>query len=282
MSLASLTAKNEHTMKHRTFLMAALAIFAALRGSADSLELKSGKTLTGKYSGGTAGTIGFETGEGLQMIETSQVRALSFGGDAPKSAPAGAAHTAQADSASNAAPAAAGATATSTGSSAGGAVSVPAGTTLLVRMVDPVSSKDPQGKRFATTLESDLVVNGVTVAKAGTKVYGRIQSSQQARRYTGQSALDLRLTEVAVGPTLVPINTSGFAEASSRSGRKVARGAAAGAAIGAIADGGDGAGTGAAIGAVASGLKKGDAISVPPGTLLEFRLQQPVTINAAK
>jgi phage-related tail protein len=62
----------------------------------------------------------------------------------------------------------------------------------------------------------------------------------------------------------------------------VARGAAAGAAIGAIGDGGDGAGTGAAIGAVASGLKKGDAISVPPGTLLEFRLQQPVTINAAK
>ena len=59
-------------------------------------------------------------------------------------------------------------------------VTVNAGTALLVRMVDPVSSKDPQGKRFTTTLETDLVVNGTMVAKAGTKVYGRVQSAKQA------------------------------------------------------------------------------------------------------
>ena len=153
---------------------------------------------------------------------------------------------------------------------------------LLVRMVDPVSSTDPQGKRFAATLESDLVVNGAAVAKAGSKVYGRVQSAQQARRYTGQSSLDLRLTELAVGPNTVPITTSGYTDASARSGGKTARGAAAGAAIGGIVDGGDGAGKGAAIGAVASGAKKGEALSVSPGTLLEFRLQQPVVVNLAK
>jgi len=161
-------------------------------------------------------------------------------------------------------------------------VNIPANTALLVRMVDPVSSKDPQGKRFTTTLETDLTANGVVVVKAGTKIYGRIQSVTQARRYTGQSTLDLRLTEVAIGPNLVPIVSSSYADAGARSGGKVARSAAAGAAIGAIADGGEGAGKGAAIGAVASGIKKGATVSISPGALLEFRLQKSLNVNVAR
>jgi len=231
--------------------------------SADVLELKNGKTLNGKYVGGTASTIRFETTAGVQVVETAQALALTFTGGAA-GAPA---------APSSPTPAAA---------PAATSVTVPAGTALLVRMVDPVSSKDAQGKRFTTTLESDLVANGVVVAKAGTKVYGRIQSAQQARRYTGQSSLDLRLTEVSLGPNLIPIMTSGYTSAGERSVKKAARGAAAGAAIGAIADGGDGAGKGAAIGAVASGVKKGETLSVSPGTLLEFKLQQPVALNVAQ
>ena len=231
---------------------------------ADVLELKDGKVLNGKYAGGTAGTVRFETAAGVQVVETSQALALTFGGGG-----ATAATPAQAAPASATPPAAT-------------PVTVPAGTTLLVRLVDPVSSKDPQGKRFTTTLESDLSVNGVVVAKAGTKIYGRIQSAQQARRYTGQSTLDLRLTEVSVGPNLVPISTSSYASAGARSGGKTAKGAAAGAAIGAVADGGDGAAKGAAIGAAASGVKKGEAVSVSPGTLLEFKLEQPLAVTVAK
>jgi hypothetical protein len=161
-------------------------------------------------------------------------------------------------------------------------VTIPAGTTLLVRMVDSVSSRDAQGKRFTTTLETDLAVSGVVVAKAGTKVYGRVQSAQQARRYAGQSALDLRLSEMAVGPNLVPIRTGGYAQSGDKSIGKTARGAAGGAAIGAIVDGGSGAAKGAAIGAVASGLKKGETVTVSPGALLEFRLDQPVTVSIAR
>jgi hypothetical protein len=251
-------------MKTRILLTSALTLWAALCTHGDVLELKGGKTIDGKYAGGSAGTIRFETTTGVQVISTSEALALTFTGGAAAQAAAP-----QPTQAAAAAPASAGAT-------------VPAGTTLVVRMADPVSSKDPQGKRFTTTLETDLVVNGVTVAKAGTKVYGRIQSAQQARRYTGQSALDLRLTEMAIGANLVPIVTSGYAEAGQRSMQKTARSAGVGAAIGAIADGGEGAGKGAAIGAVASGVKRGETVSVSPGELLEFRLQQPVAINAAK
>jgi phage-related tail protein len=87
------------------------------------------------------------------------------------------------------------------------------------------------------------------------------------------------LSELAIGPNLVPIVTSGYSQSGDKSVRKTARGAAAGAAIGAIADGGEGAGKGAAIGAAASGVKKGESVAIQPGTLLEFQLQQPVTVN---
>jgi hypothetical protein len=243
-------------MKKQPLLITALSLLTALSSPADVLELKSGKTLNGKYVGGTTTTIRFETSQGVQVIGTGQVLALTFtgGGAAPVSETAAARPAAS-------------------------SVTIPAGTTLLVRMVDPVCSRDPQGKRFTATLDADLAVNGVVVARAGTKVYGRIQSAQQARRFAGQSALDLRLTEIAIGPNLVPLVTGPYAQAGAKSIGKTARGAAGGAAIGAIA--GD-AGKGAAIGAVASGLKKGETVTVSPGALLEFRLQQPVSVDVAK
>ncbi len=249
---------------YRLGLLGGVLLACGLAG-ADVLELRNGKVLNGKYLGGTAGTIRFETSAGTQVVETGQAVALTFtdGGSA-----AGA-------------PATAAPVATPVAAPAPGAVTVNAGTPLLVRMVDSVSSRDPQGKRFTTTLESDLVVNGTTVARAGSKVYGRVQTAQQAGRYAGQSALDLRLSELAVGPNLIPLVTSGYTQAGDKSMGKTARGAATGAAIGAIADGGEGAGKGAAIGAVASGLKKGQTVTIAPGTLLEFRLQQPLTVKSS-
>lgn len=236
---------------------------------ADTLELKSGQVLNGKYVGGTTATLRFETSAGVQTIETSKVLALTFSG-AGSTTPTAA--TPLPATAPAAAPVAA----------APAAVTLHAGTALLVRTVDPVTSKDPQGKRFTTTLETDLVVNGMMVAKAGTKVYGRVQGAKQAGRYAGQSALELGLSEMAIGPSLVPIVTGGYTEAGDKSIGKTAKGAAAGAAIGAIADGGDGAGKGAAIGALASGLKKGQGVAIHPGTLLEFKLQQPATVNITR
>ncbi len=256
-------------MKYKKLLITALLSVAALPTWADVLELKNGQTLNGKYVGGTAGTIRFDTGQGLQVIETGQALALTFtGGGAATTTPAAASAPAAAAPAPAAAPTAS-------------TVTIPAGMTLLVRMVDPVSSKDPQGKRFTTTLDTDLTVNGVVAARTGTKIYGRVQSAKQAGRFAGQSKLDLQLTELAAGPNLVPIMTNGYTDAGARSGGKTVKGAAVGAGIGAIADGGDGAAKGAAIGALASGLKKGESLAVNPGTLLEFRLQQPVTVNVA-
>jgi len=250
-------------MKQKLIPISVLAVTVLSSSApADVLELKGGQVLKGTYSGGTAATVRFTTPQGVQVVETSKIVALTFtgGGSGAGAAPA-------------VAPAAA------APATAAASVSVPAGTKLLVRMVDGTSSKDPKGKRFTATLESDLVVGNKTVAKAGTKVYGRVENAQNAGRYAGQSSLDLRLTDISVGSTLVPILTGPYAQAGSSSMKKTARGAAAGAAIGAIADGGSGAGKGAAIGAVASGVKKGESVVVSPGTLLEFQIQQPVSIT---
>jgi hypothetical protein len=195
--------------------------------SADVLELKNGTVLNGTYSGGNASAINFQTSAGMQVINISQTAALTFTGRNAAAAPAAAAAAAPA---------------------AGGSVTLPAGTTLLVRLMDPVSSQNAAGTKFTTRLEYDLMAGNAVAVKAGTTIYGQVASSTQARRAIGKSTLDLRLAQISAGGTPVPILTSGHKQAGEESIRKAARGAAAGAAIGAIA--GD-AGKGAAIGATA-------------------------------
>jgi len=68
--------------------------------------------------------------------------------------------------------------------------------------------------------------------------------------------------------------------------KKVVGGAGLGALIGGIAGGGKGAGIGALAGAgagtVVASTKKGQQVSVPSETLLEFRLEHPVDLPVAR
>jgi hypothetical protein len=224
--------------------------------SADTLELKNGTVLQGKYLGGTADTVRFETSSGMQIVSYDEIKNMSVAPSAPAAA----------------APAAAPAPAAPT------TVTVPAGTVLLVRMMDSVSSQNSAGATFSTKLEYDLAINNVVVAKAGTVVYGKVQSATQARRATGRSTLDIRLTQMSIGGTQVPIVSSGYAQSGASSGAKVAKAAAAGAIIGNNTGNGSGS-DGAAIGAGVAMLKPGQTLTIPPGTLLEFSLSQPLTVQ---
>jgi hypothetical protein len=155
-------------------------------------------------------------------------------------------------------------------------VQVAAGTVLTVKLDGPVSSKDPEGKKFSGKLLADLTANGVTVAKAGSAVYGQVDKSKQAGRAAGKSELAFSLSGVDMGGGKIqPIMTTSFSEAGKSSFRKTARNAAAGAAIGGAIDGGDGAAKGAAAGAGVSLIRKGESVTAPAGMLLEFRLSQP-------
>jgi hypothetical protein len=170
-------------------------------------------------------------------------------------------------------------------------INVPAGTRILIRMVDSVdSSKQQVGHRFTANLETNLQVGDVIVAPRGTTVYGRLANAKSAGNMSGGAELTLELTDIVINGTANPLLTSTYQVASQGQGNKTARrivgGAGLGALIGGLAGGGKGAAIGAGAGAIAgttvSAATKGKQVSVPSESLLEFRLQQPVSLPVAR
>src|ERR1700746_1292434 len=165
-------------------------------------------------------------------------------------------------------------------------VTIPAGTNVMVRVLDTIdSSKAQQGTRFTAVLETNLAVNGPTIVPAGNTVYGRVGVAEQAGRATGSSNLQLELTDIVVDGTAYPIYTSAYEvkgkSSSKRSAKRLLGGAGLGAIIGGIAgNAGMGAAIGATAGAVGSVAQKGQSIQVPSETLLSFQLQQPASLPA--
>ncbi|MFY9802888.1 MAG: hypothetical protein WA211_01920 [Candidatus Acidiferrales bacterium] len=166
---------------------------------------------------------------------------------------------------------------------------VPAGTRILIRTIDSIdSSKQQAGFRFSASLETNLQIDNVVVAPRGTKVFGRLTSAQSAGRMSGSSELTLELTDIMIKGTAYPLLTSTYEVKGKGEGgntaKKVFGGAGLGALIGGIAGGGKGAGIGALAGAGAgtavAASKKGQQLSIPSETLLEFRLQQAAYLPA--
>ena len=167
---------------------------------------------------------------------------------------------------------------------------VPAGTRILIRMIDSIDSKKQKaGDRFTASLETNLVVDNIVVAPRGTTVYGRLASAESAGRMKGSSELSLELTDIVIRGTAYPLLTSTYEVKGKGEGgntaKKVIGGAGLGALIGGIAGGGKGAGIGALAGAGAgtavAASKKGQQLTIPSETLLEFRLQQPGSLPVA-
>jgi hypothetical protein len=158
-------------------------------------------------------------------------------------------------------------------------VTLPAGASVLVKLDTAVSSSDKPGTKFSGVLQGDLAADGVAAVKVGSAVYGVVAESTKARRVRGKAEVTFALTQIRIGTQLVPIVTQPIQDIAASSTRKTAKGAAAGAAIGAIADGGDGAAKGAAIGAGASALKKGESAGSAAGALVEFKLAAPLTVT---
>jgi hypothetical protein len=156
---------------------------------------------------------------------------------------------------------------------------------LLVDSID--STKQKTGDRFTATLETNLQAEDTIVAPRGSKLYGRLAQASSAGRMSGSSELTLELTDIVINGTAYPLLTSTY-EGKGEGGntaKKVVGGAGLGALIGGIAGGGKGAaigaGAGAATGTAVAGAKKGQQLQIPSETLLEFRLQQPVSLPVA-
>jgi len=169
-------------------------------------------------------------------------------------------------------------------------VTVPAGTRILVRMVDSVdSSRQKAGYRFTATLEANLQAYDVTVAPKGTTLYGVLAQASSSGRFKGSSQLILELTDIVINGTAYPLKTTDYEIKGKGEGgnttKKVLGGTGLGALIGGIAGGGTGAAIGAAAGAATgtavAASKKGEQVSVPSESLLEFRLEHPTELPVA-
>jgi len=278
------------TKWNRILTMTMFGLLLAGAAAADTLELKDGRILQGRFLGGTRAVLRFEVDGAVQTFSTNDIVALTFTNDAgdPGAAPADAAPAADAAPPARALPSTPAPRPAAVASS--DSVTLPAGQSLLVRMIDGVdSSKNRVGDVFKASLETDLVVGNTVVARKGTDVYGRLSNAQEAGHISGSSELQLELTRMVIDGKDYPIVSSDYTlkgkGRGSNTAKKVGGGAVAGAIIGAIAGGGKGAAIGAGVGSAAGAgvqiFTRGEQVKVPSETLLEFRLQQPATVQVA-
>jgi hypothetical protein len=304
----------------RTMVAVVLGLFIAGVAAADTLELKDGRVLQGRYLGGTQAVLRFEIKGEVQTFNVSDAVALTFTGtssatEAPASAPQSAATPLPAPAASDSAdpspgtrqapivsedvpPPAARPTSLAPGTSRAqdpaaqyGEITIPAGQPLLVRMIDGVdSSKNQVGDVFHASLETDLYIRDSLVARKGTDVYGRLAEVKEAGHLSGSAELQLELIRLVIDGHDYPLVSSDYSlkgqGRGSDTAKKVGGGAVFGAIIGAIAGGGKGAAIGAGVGSAAGAgvqvFTRGKQVKVPSETLLEFRLEQPATVAATQ
>jgi len=284
------------------YLLAALLPTLSLSETAmaDTLELRTGQIIQGKFIAGSTKNIRFQVNGQEQVFPTEEVLNIGFSEPAdassqssvmpdaptPHLAPSPDRQPATAPS-QPAEPNPPRLTRSAAANDAqGGSVTIPAGTTVFVRMIDGVdSSQNRIGDTFRASLESALVVGDTVVAPKGADAYGKLTQAKAAGSISGAAELTLELTGIRVGDRIVPLDSTDYDVAGkgrgTQSAQRIGGAAVIGTIIGAIAGGGKGAAIGSVAGAGAGTavqvMTHGQQVRVPSETLLEFRLQQDVS-----
>jgi hypothetical protein len=273
-------------------LVVALCLVASIAG-ADTLKLKNGSLIHGKFLGGTESEISFQVGSSVQKYNITDIVSLEFdsqGIASDKPASSASDKPGAPESGKPAAPESSLPDAPETVKqdeiSTSGKVTIPAGTRISVRTLDVIDTTEKQaGDPFQASLVEPLVVEGNVIVAKDADVYGRLIESRESGTFTGRSQLRLELTGIVVNGRTVRVVTEEYDMTGKSRGASTAErtvtGAALGSIIGAAAGGGEGAAIGAGVGAAAGAgsqtITKGDQIRVPSETLLEFTLQQDVS-----
>jgi BON domain len=167
---------------------------------------------------------------------------------------------------------------------------IPAGDRVAVRMIDAIDSgKAQMGQTFRASLDAPLTTHGRVVIPAGAPAVVKLTNLTKAGRVRGNNEITLDLASIEYGGKSYEIDSSTIEETGKAKGKQTAIrsgiGAAAGALIGGLAGGGKGAGIGAAAGG--GGVlgyqlfTHGSKVKVPSETVVNFRLESPLTVTAA-
>jgi hypothetical protein len=240
-------------MRQIKFLLAGLGLLLSSALLADTLELANGTLLEGDLVGTSNGIIMFNTGDEIEAFPESEVVGIYLS--------KGVATMEQAQQ------------------QRPSTITVPSGTRLVIRTAQAIDTKrHGAGHRFRGQLEGAIVVDGVTVARRGTVVYGTITQSKQAGRLGGSSEMSVVFTDLMIDDQLHSMQTQGLkAQGQNEAGRTAGRTARA-AALGGLYGGSSSAKKGAKIGLGASIITSGSSINIPAGTLVETNLAAPLTL----
>jgi hypothetical protein len=169
-------------------------------------------------------------------------------------------------------------------------VTIPAGTTLPIRITQTLdSASTQQGDSFSGTVASDVVIDGAVVIPHGTPVSGRVDAVQEAAHFKGSSLLTIELTGLRHRGSSVALSTEPYSVAGKGRGKNTAVKTGGGAAVGAILGGIFGGGKGAAIGAAAGGglgagsnaITRGEQVQIPSESLIRFHLTNPISLRVS-
>ena len=169
-------------------------------------------------------------------------------------------------------------------------VTIEAGSDISIRMLDTINSgTNHPGDIFHATLDSPLMSGETVVVPEGADVIGRVAEVKDAGHFAGKPELALELTSIVINGQKYPIRTDQYRQVGKSRGASTAKtvgtGAAIGAIIGAIAGGGKGAAIGAAAGGGLGGgvqaAKKAEEVHIATESLLNFRLDTPITATPA-
>ncbi len=170
-------------------------------------------------------------------------------------------------------------------------VSIPAGTTLTIRIDQHISVRTSHagdaftGEMMDSVLASD---NSVLVPKGAT-VGGVVDVSHRRGHFKGRSLLELRLTSLTLNGAQYPLETRDLARGKKGKGRRstalIAGGTGLGMLVGGVATGGVGLVVGGLVGGgagtAAAGLTGNRDIEIPAESIVHFNLADDLIVQPA-
>ena len=284
-----------------TFLMAAALLSGCKSKGEAALDLaKQQAALTGQpqqvvsidKAGNTTTTVVQppSPGQSGQTVTTTVTPAPGVPANTPVTVPANTPAAAPYTVASNSQPAPLTAN-PSTGNSAfhAAGVSVPAGTSLSIRINQHISVKTSRaGDHFDGEIAEPVTgdIDRVIIPR-GTPVFGVIDAAHQRGHFKGASILSLRLTSMTLDGVRYPLDTRDLRRAKKGKGKRTAAfiggGSGLGMLIGGVATGGVGllAGglAGAGAGTAAAGLTGNRDLEIPSESIMRFKLADDLVLQ---
>ena len=181
-----------------------------------------------------------------------------------------------------------------TGKSSGGlfsrpsSVTVPEGTSIVVRLDQAISSKTSRaGDTFTATVAQPISVGDKVVIPQGATASGTVVDAKARGRFKGAAMLKIVLNSVTVNNSNYNVETSADSRSMKGKGKRTATliggGAGLGALIGGLAGGGKGAligaGAGAAAGTAGTAFTDNKDIVLNSEQAVTFRLLKPLEVK---